>query len=168
MVKIGYTPTIHDRFGDSSTAIVMAGINPWMIFLMQPIFVQYLTPYRHETILKCGSLLIGLGFFGFGMYSPLFACMLFLMIMTIGEMMFSPMSKYLSILCFENGAEGVAMSYWKLTYLLSGTLGTYFSGFMVFEWGLTSIWIGALLIGAIASMIYSKWQWETNSVIPSV
>lgn len=42
MIKVIYAPTIERRFGDNGVSVLVASINPWIIFLVQPFFSQSL------------------------------------------------------------------------------------------------------------------------------
>lgn len=159
MVKVIYAPTIEKRFGDNSVSVLIASINPWLIFLIQPLLVNYIKRTNNIVIMSLGSFIIGLGYFLFGYSVTLGMTIFSLFFLTLGEILYSPLSKSIIIALFEHGREGFALGLWRGVFLGSGFLGPIISGWVAQSYGDMYVWniCGTLgLSGLILGFLISK------------
>ena len=61
MIRVIYAPTIESRFGDSSLSALVASVNPWLIFLVQPFLVNRLKTRNNWLVMGVGGFCIGFG-----------------------------------------------------------------------------------------------------------
>lgn len=147
MSKVIYTPTIAHRFGDTGISVLIASINPWIIFLVQPFLVNRLKKRNHIKLMGIGGFIIGISYLLFGMSSSLIFSALALTILTLGEMMFAPISKHRIVSLFQDGREGFALGLWRSVFLGSGFFGSFFSGWLSQNHGNMLVWKSCGILG---------------------
>jgi MFS family permease len=140
MIKVVYAPTIENRFGDNGVSVLVASINPWIIFLLQPFLVNRLKNKDNVVVMGFGAFIIGLGYFLFGFSSSFWMTVFSLVFLTFGEMMYSPISKSIVISLFDHGREGFALGLWRAVFLGSGFVGPVFSGWIAQKYGNMLVW----------------------------
>ena len=69
--------------------------------------------------------------------------------MTLGEMLFAPLSEITVISMFEDGREGFAISLWKVVYLGGGFIGPVLSGWLSEQYGDYLVWEFCGIFGLI-------------------
>ncbi len=94
-----------------------------------------------------GGLIVGLGYFAFGIISSFALTATILIVLTFGEMMFSPLSKHLNVQLYGPGKEGVATGMWRAVFLGSGIIGPELSGYVAEHYGAHIIWDVCALLG---------------------
>lgn len=147
MVKVVFTPTLIERFGSNNVSASIASINPWLVFLFQPLVVDHIKNTNSTWYLGCGGLLVGLNFFAFGIVSSFTITLVILIALTVGEMMFSPLSKHLNLKLYGPGKEGIAAGLWRAVFLGSGVIGPQLSGYTAEHYGVYSVWSTCALLG---------------------
>jgi predicted MFS family arabinose efflux permease len=161
MIKVVYAPTIENRFGDNGVSVLVASINPWIIFLLQPFLVNRLKNKDNIVVMGFGAFIIGLGYLLFGFSSSFWMTVFSLVFLTFGEMIYSPISKSIVISLFDHGREGFALGLWRGVFLGSGFVGPVFSGWIAQKYGNMLVWefcgifgISCLLLCLILSQSY--------------
>ncbi|KTD70139.1 multidrug resistance protein, MFS family [Legionella steelei] len=149
MVKVVFAPTLIERFGSNAISATIASINPWIIFFIQPLIVNRIKNSNSTWFLGCGGLIVGLSYFTFGMVSSFALTVIVLILLTFGEMMFSPLSKHLNIQLYGEGKEGIASGIWRAVFLGSGILGPVLSGYITEYYGSYIVWECCSLLGLI-------------------
>lgn len=149
MVKVIFAPTLIERFGSNSISAIIASINPWIIFFIQPFIVNRIKKTNSTWFLGYGGLIVGLSYFTFGIVNSFILTIFVLILLTLGEMMFSPLSKHLNVEFYGQGKEGVAFGIWRAVFLGSGILGPKISGFVSEYYGLKIVWEFCSLLGLI-------------------
>ncbi|HIE3580417.1 TPA: MFS transporter [Legionella anisa] len=149
MVKVVFTPTLIDRFGSNAISATVASINPWIIFFIQPLIINRIKSSNSTWFLGCGGLIVGLSYFTFGIVSSFILTVIVLILLTLGEMMFSPLSKHLNIKLYGQGKEGIASGIWRAVFLGSGVLGPIISGYTTEYYGSYMVWECCSFLGLI-------------------
>lgn len=149
MVKVVFTPTLIERFGSNYLSVIVASINPWMVFIFQPIIVDRIKSTNSTWFLGFGGLTVGTCYFIFGNVNSFILTALSLVMLTFGEMMFAPLSKHINIQIFGKGKEGVAAGVWKSVFLGSGAVGAGVSGYIAEYYSIQSIWEVCFFLGII-------------------
>ncbi|MCW8442358.1 MFS transporter [Legionella pneumophila] len=168
MIKVIYAPTIENRFGDNGVSVLVASINPWIIFLLQPFLVNRLKNKDNIIVMGFGVFIIGTGYLFFGLSSSFWMTVFSLIFLTMGEMLYSPISKSIIISLFEHGREGFALGLWRALFLGSGFIGPIFSGWAAQKYGNMMVWeicgilgLSGLLLCLIMSQSY-RYSVELN------
>ncbi len=147
MVKVVFTPTLLERFGSNMVSVTVASINPWVVFIFQPLIVYRIKNSNSTWFLGFGSLIVGISYFLFGNVTGFSITAMTLILLTFGEMMFAPLSKHFNIQMYGKGKEGVAAGIWKAVFLGSGVIGSEVSGYFADRFGAYIIWDFCALLG---------------------
>jgi MFS family permease len=153
MVKVVFTPTLIERFGSNMISVTAASINPWVIFLIQPLLTNRIKNSNSIWFLGFGGLIVGLSYFMFGFVNSFMLTMFVLVLLTFGEMMFSPLSKHLNMELYGSGKEGLASGIWKAVFLGSGAIGPELSGYMAENYGTYIVWEFCAVLGLICFVL---------------
>lgn len=149
MVKVVFNPTLINRFGNNSLSAIIASINPWIIFFVQPLIVDKIKNTNSTWFLGCGGFIVGLSYFAFGMITSFTLTAIFLILLTFGEMMFSPLSKHLNVQLYGPGREGVAAGFWRVAFLGGGVVGPKLSGYIAEFYEISMVWCICALLGLL-------------------
>lgn len=149
MVKVVFTPTLIERFGSNYIAATAASINPLVLFFLQPLIIDSIKKKNSSWFLGVGGFLIGLGYFLFGMVDSFSMTVVVLTLLTVGEMMFSPLSKHFNIQLYKKGQEGVASGVWRAVFLGSGIIGPEISGYLAESQNAFWVWFLCVILGLI-------------------
>ena len=101
-----------------------------MVIFFQPLLFNKLKGNGNIFILVMGAIFLGIGYVLFGISTYLITSLFFIIFATIGEMMFSPISKKIAASSFGYGNEGIGLAAWKMTYYFSGVIGAIFIGYI--------------------------------------
>ncbi|HGF0883864.1 TPA: MFS transporter, partial [Legionella pneumophila] len=149
MVKVVFAPTLIERFGSNMMSVIAASINPWVVFLIQPLIVGRIKNSNSIWFLGIGGLIVGLSYFMFGMVNSFELTAIVLVLLTFGEMMFGPLSKHFNIQLYRSGQEGVATGIWRAVFLGSGAIGPGLSGYVAEYYGTYVVWDCCALLGLL-------------------
>ena len=167
MVKVVFTPTLIERFGNNTISATVASINPWVIFFIQPLIVNRIRETNSTWFLGCGGLVVGLNYFAFGIVSSFASTVAVLILLTFGEMMFSPLSKHLNVQLYGSGKEGIASSLWRVVFLGSGVIGPKLSGYFAEYYGAYMVWNICALLGFFCFIISFSLKKIKPHVLPN-
>lgn len=148
LIKVYFAVETISRFSPLYSGIILS-MNPYLVVFVQPLLMGNLIKINNTHLLAIGGFLLGMGYFLFGLSSLFVPCLLFVAIATIGEMIFSPISKNLASTILGNGNEGLGLALWKTTYYLSGILGAYFVGYVGERYNHFNIWNICILLSFI-------------------
>lgn len=149
MIKVVYTPTIAHRFGDNSLAVLVASVNPWVIIFVQPYLVNKIRNKENAILMGFGGLIIGAGYFLFGISSSFVAAVVILAVLTLGEILYSPLSKGIAMSCFDKRREGFAIGVWRSVFMGAGFLGPLLSGWVAQKYSDALVWDFCLALGIL-------------------
>lgn len=153
MVKVVFTPTLLDRYGSNFISVILASVNPWVVFAFQPLIVDRVRNTNSIWFLGLGGFIVGFSYFIFGNVSNISFVVFALVLLTFGEMMFAPLSKHINIQLYGEGKEGVASGVWKAVYLGSGAFGSEISGTLAEKYGSYIIWDVCGLLGILCFIL---------------
>ena len=165
MMKVVFTPTLIDRFGSNMISATAASINPWVMFFIQPLIIHRIKAKNSTWFLGGGGLIVGLGYFTFGLVNSFFLTAVVLVLLTFGEMMFAPLSKHFNIQLYGKGQDGVASGIWRMVFLGSGTIGPEVSGYLSGKYGTFVVWDLCAILGIICFVfsLFLRKMWFRNS-----
>lgn len=165
MVKVVFAPTLIERFGSNMLSAVAASINPWVIFLVQPLIIGYIKNSNSTLFLGCGGFIVGLSYCMFGMVNSFLFTGSILILLTFGEMMFGPLSQHFNVQLYKPGQEGVAAGVWRAVFLGSGVIGPRLSGYMAEYYGTHAVWECCGLLGLLC-FIFSFYLRKIQMKVP--
>lgn len=152
LVKIYFPVEAVSRFKSPFCSWLILSINPLMIIFLQPLLFDKLKGWGNTPLLLSGAVLLGLGYALFGVSTYLIFCIFFILLATIGEMLFSPISKKLAATSFGYGNEGIGLAVWKMTYYFSGVLGAIFVGYLGESFKYLNVWLVCIPLSLALTM----------------
>ena len=141
LVKIYFPVEAVSRFNNPFFSWLVMSTNPLMIIFLQPLLINKLKSRGNIFLLSLGACFLGFGYVMFGLSTYLIPSILFVFLATVGEMIFSPISKKLAATSFGYGNEGIGLASWKMTYYFSGVLGAVFVGYLGENFQKLNIWL---------------------------
>lgn len=168
MVKVVFNPTLIDRFGTNLLSVTAASINPWALFIFQPILIERIKNSNSVMFLGAGGLIVGMSYFAFGIIDSFAVTVGVLVMLTLGEILFSPLSKHFLIKLYKDGQEGVASGMWRTVFLGSGVIGSEMSGYVAQHSGALMVWEFCALSGLSCfaiSLILRKMKNSSQQIV---
>lgn len=162
LIKINFPVETVTRYSNPFNSWLLLSINPLMIILFQPLLIGMLKNKGNLFLLVNGALLLGLGYTLFGLSSYLLLSIFFVILATIGEMLFSPISKKIAATSLGEGNEGMGLALWKTSYYFSGVLGAIFVGYLGENFKSLNIWLICLPLSAslILCVLAYNYYWR--------
>jgi MFS family permease len=140
LIRIYFPLEAVSRFNSPFYSWLILSLNPMMLIFVQPLLIGKLQAKGNLVLLGTGAFFFGTGYFLFGITSYLVWSLIFIFFASIGEMLFSPISKKIAATSFGPGNEGLGLATWKMTYYLSGVIGAIFVGFVGENYSNINIW----------------------------
>jgi predicted MFS family arabinose efflux permease len=154
VVKVFYAIDIQQKFDAPLLQSMMLSANPFMVIFIQPLLVSFIKKNDGLEYMTLGAILISVGYILFGFSKGLLPVLTLIMIATIGEMIFSPLSKKYASSMYGEGFEGMGLATWKLVYYLSGIIGASLSGTLGANYGHSYAWSMCGMLGLISLLVF--------------
>jgi MFS family permease len=134
------------RFG------ALLSINAIMVVFLQFWVTKRIEKYKPMLIMAAGSLLYAFGFAMYGFVSTFALFVTAMIIITIGEMIVSPMQQSVVASFAPETMRGRYMAVSGLTWSLAFTVGPYFAGLILDSPNPSLLWIVCGFIGLLAAL----------------
>jgi len=134
------------RFG------ALLSINAIMVVFLQFWVTKRIEKYKPMLIMAAGSLLYALGFAMYGFVSTFALFVIAMVIITIGEMVISPIQQSVVASFAPETMRGRYMAVSGLTWSLAFTVGPYFAGLILDSPNPGLLWIVCGFIGILAAL----------------
>jgi predicted MFS family arabinose efflux permease len=153
---LGYTTAAFGLFGSINTILIIIAevpLNNWMND----------TPYRKSLII--GALFAGIGFGGFAIATTTFPLVIAIIVFTIGEMIFFPITAAYTSEIAPTDRRGEYMGYYQMTFSFAFSAGPWLGTVVYENYGSVILWSGAFVFGLITSalMFFVKERQTNNS-----
>jgi MFS family permease len=130
----------------------LLSINATMVVFLQFWVTKRIEKYKPMLIMAAGSLLYAFGFAMYGFVSTFALFVTAMVIITIGEMVVSPMQQSLVASFAPETMRGRYMAVSSLSWSLSFTVGPYFAGLILDGSSPNLLWILSGFIGLLATL----------------
>jgi MFS family permease len=130
----------------------LLSINAIMVVFLQFWVTRRIEKYRPMLIMAAGSLLYALGFTMYGFASTFALFVSAMVIITIGEMIVSPIQQSLVASFAPENMRGRYMAVSSLTWSMAFTVGPYFAGLILDGPNPNLLWIVCGFIGLLATL----------------
>lgn len=130
----------------------LLSINAIMVVFLQFWVTRRIEKYRPMLIMAAGSLLYALGFAMYGFVSTFMLFVTAMVIITIGEMIVSPIQQSLVASFAPEHMRGRYMAVSGLTWSMAFTVGPYFAGLILDGPNPNLLWIVCGFIGLLATL----------------
>ncbi|STX27937.1 multidrug resistance protein, MFS family [Legionella beliardensis] len=142
LVKVYFPFEVNVRFSNNPWILwLILSANPICVVLLQPVLINKLKYKTNTFLLLAGGTLVGFGYLFFGLTTYFIPSLLFICFATLGELIFSPISKKIAATSMGEGKEGLGFAAWKMTYYISGILGATLVGYLGVNYKNINIWI---------------------------
>lgn len=161
IVKTYFAIDTVERFDNHLLAWIVMSANPMLVIFIQPGLVRSLRNKGNTQLLLLGGSLLCGGYLLFGLSKMIIPSLIFIAIASIGEMIFSPISKKMAACSLGYGNEGMGLAVWKITYYLSGVFGASFSGYLGHSFNHQYAWmicLPLLMCIILCATLYIKLQ----------
>ena len=130
----------------------LLSINAILVVFLQFWVTRRIEKYRPMLIMAAGSILYALGFAMYGFVSALALFVAAMVIITIGEMVVSPIQQSLVASFAPEAMRGRYMAVSSLSWSVSFTIGPYFAGLILDSSNPGLLWIMCGFIGLLAAL----------------
>lgn len=168
IVKTFFAVDTGSRFSNPWLVWMVLSANPFLVVFVQPTLIGLLKNKSSMSLMVSGSVLLCSGYLLFGISSLLIPSLLFISIATVGEMIFSPISKKMAASSMGKNQEGMGIAVWKVTYYLSGIIGASLSGFIgnsyghAYAWGLS---LPSMIVMCVCGFIFMINRQESRAIV---
>lgn len=130
----------------------LLSINAIMVVFLQFWVTRRIEKYRPMLIMAAGSLLYALGFAMYGFVSTFALFVTAMMIITIGEMIVSPIQQSMVASFAPEHMRGRYMAVSGLTWSMAFTVGPYFAGLILDSSNPNLLWVVCGFVGILATL----------------
>jgi MFS family permease len=149
---------LNETIGNPLVIGFFFALDPLLVVLFQIRIMKALEKFNKNSLAFVGCILLGISTFGMGISSSMMEMFCSLIIFTLGEMLFMPLSV---ALCYQYGGanhNGLGIGAWRSAYSLGMMIGPLISGITMFYLNDQSAWIvsSVLCIGSGILVFNSK------------
>ncbi len=137
-------------------------LNAAMVVLFQFPITRYISKFRPMMVMVVGTLFYAVGFGMYGFVSAFLLFMLAMVIITIGEMLVSPVSQAIVARLAPEDMRGRYMAAYGFSWIIPSALGPLFAGLTMDNLDPRWVWYGAGILGFIAAAAFYALEWRTG------
>lgn len=143
----GITP---EQFG------YILSINAGMVVLLQIFFTRITAKWKSMLAIAFGNLLYVIGFTMYGIFDSYVMFIVAMVIITIGEMIFSPKEQMIAANLAPEDMRGRYMAVHNFSWIIPIALGPLGAGLIMDNFDPRFVWFAAGLVGTIATLGYVR------------
>lgn len=137
-------------------------LNATMVVLFQFAITRRITPYRPLMVMAAGSLLYAIGFALYGFVAWYGFFLLAMVIITLGEMLVSPVSQSIVARLAPEDMRGRYMAVYGFSWLIPFAIGPFLAGLIMDNFQPNWVWYVAGIVGVIAAGAYVAIEQQTG------
>ena len=153
---LGYTTAAFGLFGSINTILIIIAevpLNNWM------------NNVSYKKTLMLGALFAGIGFGGFVIATTTIPLVIAIIVFTIGEMIFFPITAAYTSEIAPADRRGEYMGYYQMTFSFAFSAGPWLGTVVYQNYGSVILWSGALVLGLIsAALMFFVRERKTNNL----
>ena len=153
---LGYTTPACALFGSIHTVLIIIAevpLNNWM------------NNVSYKKTLMLGALFAGIGFGGFVIATTTIPLVIAIIVFTIGEMIFFPITAAYTSEIAPADRRGEYMGYYQMTFSFAFSAGPWLGTVVYQNYGSVILWSGALVLGLIsAALMFFVRERKTNNL----
>lgn len=127
-------------------------LNAGMVVLFQFAITRWVTPYRPLIIMAAGSLLYAVGFAMYGVFAAFAMFLLAMAVITVGEMMVSPVGQAIVARLAPEEMRGRYMAVYGFSWIIPAAVGPLLAGIVLDNLTPAWLWYAAGVIGIMAAL----------------
>lgn len=139
----------------------LLSLNAAMVVLFQFMITRRTSRFKPMRVMAVGTLFYAIGFAMFGIFSASLFFFVAMAIITIGEMLISPISQSMVARFAPEHMRGRYMAFYGFSWTIPSLFGPLMAGLVMDNYDPNYVWYLAGIIGLIAAIGY----WQLNSVV---
>lgn len=153
---------LHDVHGVSSQGYGwLLSLNAGMVVLFQFMITRKTSRFKPMRVMAAGTFLYAIGFAMYGFFSTSLLFFIAMAIITIGEMLISPISQSMVARFATEDMRGRYMAFYSFSWTIPSLFGPLLAGLVMDNYNPNLVWYLAGIIGFIAALGY----WKMNKVV---
>jgi MFS family permease len=137
-------------------------LNAGMVVLFQFFITRWVTRYRPLVIMAAGALVYSLGFAMYGVVSAYSLFLLAMAIITVGEMMVSPVGQAIVMRLSPEEMRGRYMAAYGFTWVLPAAVGPLLAGMVLDNLNPNWLWYAAGFVGVASASSFFVLEWRVG------
>lgn len=137
-------------------------LNAAMVVLFQFPITHWIGKYRPLIVMTAGTLLYAIGFFLYGVVALYVFFLIAMVIITLGEMLVSPVSQAIVARLAPEAMRGRYMAVFGFSWLIPIAVGPLLAGLVMDYANPDWVWYLAGIIGLVAAGAYYSLQWRVG------
>lgn len=156
-------PYLRDSHGvDERGFSYILSLNAIMVVLFQFPVTRYVSRYRPLLVMSAGTLLYAFGFSMYGFVSAFALFLLAMVIITVGEMMVSPVGQAIATRLAPEEMRGRYMAMFGYTWGIPFMIGPILAGMVLDNLNPNLLWYAAGAIGILAAFAFYRLEQMSN------
>ncbi len=151
--KIAYPLFVNRCFTSTTVASLIFILNPLIIVFFQPAIFSTVQKLNKITLMGLGAIILCTGMLVLTLPQYLSVFMLSVVLYSLGEIIFVPLSQLLCYQSLNAASKGKAIGLWRATFAASNMIGPYVGGVIYDIIGPKTVWILCGALGIIAMLI---------------
>jgi MFS family permease len=135
-------------------------LNAAMVVLLQFPITRRISKFRPMMVMVVGTLFYAVGFGLYGFVSAYFMFLFAMVIITIGEMLVSPVSQSIVARLAPEAMRGRYMAAYGFSWIIPSALGPLLAGLVMDNFDPRWVWYAAAIIGVAAAATYYSLEWR--------
>ncbi len=139
-------------------------LNAAMVVLFQFPITRWISKYRPMMVMVVGTLFYAVGFGMYGFVSAFLMFMVGMVIITIGEMLVSPVSQAIVSRLAPEDMRGRYMATYGFSWIIPSALGPLVAGMVMDNLDPRWVWYGAGILGLLAALGFYALELRTGAL----
>jgi MFS family permease len=134
-------------------------LNAAMVVLFQFPITRWVAKYRPLAVMAVGALLYAIGFAMYGVFSAFTMFLVAMVIITIGEMLVSPVGQAIVAQLAPEAMRGRYMAVFSFAWVIPSAIGPLLAGLVLDNLNPNWLWYAAGLLGIVAAGAFYLLEW---------
>jgi MFS family permease len=139
----------------------LLSLNAGMVVLFQFMITRKTSKFKPMRVMAVGTLLYAIGFAMYGFFSASLFFFIAMAIITVGEMLISPIGQAMVARFAPEDMRGRYMAFYGFSWTIPSLFGPLLAGLVMDNYDPNYVWYLAGIIGIIAAFGY----WQLNTVV---
>ncbi|MEW5872695.1 MAG: MFS transporter [Chloroflexota bacterium] len=137
-------------------------LNAGMVVLFQFPITRWISKYRPLVVMAAGTLLYALGFGMYGLVSSYIFFLVAMVIITIGEMLISPVGQAIVSQLAPEDMRGRYMAVFGFSWVIPSAIGPLLAGIIMDNADPHWVWYATGVVGLVAAAAYYLLEWRST------
>lgn len=154
---------LRDNHGVTEQAFgYILSLNAGMVVLLQFSTTRWVSKYRPLIVMAAGTVLYAVGFAMYGFVSAYVLFLVAMAVITVGEMMVSPVGQAIVACLAPEEMRGRYMAVFGFSWVIPIAIGPLLAGIVLDNLNPNWLWYGAGVIGVLSAVAYYLLEWRVS------